>query len=189
MERIKLFDNFFCNEHQRKIKYIIRSELWKAEFMTNKNNIIINNYRMPNNTFKNFNPDWPFWRIELEENSFFNDILKIIIDEKLNKKFILKRVYAVSQNYEQNSNYHTDYDCDDNKTFTFCYYINENIDDNHDGYFYIKIPNEKMIMSIAPIDNRVVYFPSNYVHRGSGFNKNVLNLRICITWKFILENG
>lgn len=183
MENIKIIDDFFCREHNQKMKDIINSEAWKPIFMKTRNNVIINNFVSPDNNFKNYNNDWPFWRLELEENFFFKDILKTVIEERLKKKLIVDRIYAVSQSYEQNSNFHTDYDSNDR--FTFCYYINDNFNENFDGFFQIKIPNEPLIISILPINNRVVCFPSNYIHRGNGFNKNFLDLRICIAWKFI----
>lgn len=186
MERIQILDNFFCCEHNQKIKDIIRSELWKANLIHHRNNIIVNNFREPNNKYKKFNNDWPFWRLELEENTFFKNVLKSVIEEKMNKELIVDRIYAVAQTYEQNSNFHTDYDSDN--IFTLCYYINDNMTNDSGGYFHVKIPNEKMIVSVVPSDNRAVCFPSNYVHKGTGMNKMESSLRICIAWKLITIN-
>lgn len=182
MENIIIIDDFFCVEHKKIIKDTIKNELWQASFMENKNNFIINNFVKPNNTYNAHNGDFPFWRIELENNEFFSNVLKNVIEEKMKKTLSLDRLYAVSQNYEQVSNFHTD--CDKGDFLTFCYYINDIENEEYDGYFYVKLPNNNTIISITPKDNRAVCFPSTYLHRGSGFNKNCNKLRICVAWKF-----
>jgi hypothetical protein len=129
-----------------------------------------------------FNPnkpkkDSPYWRLELKKEELFTRYLFKIIEKKLNQTFEIERVYAVNQCYEQNSNFHIDNEHDNR--VTFCYYINVNITES--GYFYLKIPKQKYIMCIESIHNRGVVFPSNYLHKGSGFNDD--NSRICIAWK------
>jgi len=169
MENIVIIDNFFSQENYNKICSYFK--------ITNYD---CNSIHRPN---IDETSDKPFWRLELSNVAFFNDYLKKIIENKFKKNFIVKRVYAVGQNYEQNSNYHPDEREINNTCYTFCYYINENITENDDGYFYIKIPNKKYILGIEPLHNRGIYFNSNYIHKGTGYNRFSNELRICIAWK------
>ena len=65
---------------------------------------------------------------------------------------------------------------------TFCYYINT--ENAEFGHLYIKLPNEKKIISIEPVTNRGVFFPATYIHRGSSYETN--DVRTCVAWKLIL---
>ena len=90
-----------------------------------------------------------------------------------------------SQTIGQDGSYHID-DNGDNK-FTVCLYLS-NIDADHfqniSGDLFIKIPNEKVIVSIEPIDNRLIFFPSTYLHKGMAFNCLTSDIkRLCIAWK------
>jgi len=58
-----------------------------------------------------------------------------------------------------------------------------NIIENASGEFFIKIPNEKHIVSIEPKNNRGIFFPSHYLHKGMAFNNFFNSVRLCITWK------
>lgn len=120
--------------------------------------------------------DAPFWRHELIENDFFKDMLREKIDKYFGKKFKVVRIYSVGQTYEQNSNFHIDYP--DPNNYTLCLYINENVVEEDEGYFYIKLTN--YTLSVNPLFNRAVFFPSDYVHKGTGTKEC---FRICVAWK------
>jgi hypothetical protein len=165
-EEIKIIDNFFSNDILEQINNYFRNIEWKCQCKKDSNT--------------NLNNDSPYWRIELIEDAFFNCYLNNIILKYFNKKMILNRLYVVGQTYSQDSNFHID-DKESN-TYTFCFYINDILDDG--GNFYIKIPYECEIINIDPIMNRAVIFPSNYRHKGSGYNRFSNKLRICIAWKY-----
>lgn len=183
---IKIIDNFFSDKILKKIIDYFNTIPWNCQCDKDKN--------------VNLNSDRPYWRIELENEIFFNSELKNIIEQYFNLlskdslfmtslknvnrhvKLKLKRIYAVGQTYGQDSNFHID---DENtKTFTFCFYINSFEHINDDGLFYLRIPNEKYIITVEPIMNRAVIFPSNYRHKGCGLNRCSDHFRICIAWKF-----
>jgi hypothetical protein len=170
MEKIIVHDHFFLESDIDKID---KTFLY-INYNTNNKNKKLNKLEIT---------DIPFWRVELSENTLFNKYLKEIIEQKMNKNFNLKRVYAVAQTYEENSNYHPD-EIGTN-SYTFCFYLNKYINENDCGYFYIKIPNSKQILAIEPIRNRGVIFPASYIHRGTGCNRFSDQLRICIAWKFV----
>jgi hypothetical protein len=128
--------------------------------------------------------DNTYYKIPLTMNDYINDVIKSKIEKITKKKFSLDRAYAIAHAYCQMGTFHID-----NKSpnkYTFCLYLtccaSENINLNEDcGYLYIKMTNNK-IMCIEPKENRGVFFPSNYTHAGSSYNK-ADGLRICIAWK------
>lgn len=168
MDQIKIFDNFLSDKDLFYITEYLKTLKWKSGCIVN-NNLLQDR-------------DTPYWLNELTDIYFFNTYIKNIIENKMENNFKLYRVYLVGHTYTQNGNYHTD-----NKQknyYTACFYINDLFNEN-DGNLYIKIPNKKEILSIEPITNRLIFFPSNYFHKANGFIKNN-NLRICIAWKLYL---
>jgi hypothetical protein len=195
-EEIRIIEDFFTNEILEKILDYFKDFKWKCQCQKDGNT-------------SSYSGDRPYWRIELEEDIFFNSFLKNIIEKyftnsKLNIEFTtlknsnniaiesstnlpvnrykLKRVYVVGQTYGQDSVFHID--DDKPNTYTFCYYINEIVHIQDDGLFHLKIPNEKYIITIEPLMNRAIIFPSGYRHKGCGLNRFNENFRICIAWKF-----
>ena len=168
MDKIIIYDDFFTEIDLKKIKDFCDNN-WLCKCMCSPNT--------------DETKDTPFWRKEYMEEHLFNNYLKEIIQDKLQKKMFLKRIYSVGQTYGQNSNFHPDDQA--LNSYTFCFYINEFYDKTPDGYYYVKIPNEKHIIAIEPINNRGVLFPAHYIHKGTGFNRFSNDLRICIAWKFI----
>lgn len=170
-EEVKIIDNFFSNEILEKIIDYFNNNNWYCNCIKDIN---INLYSDP-----------PYWEINLTHETFFNSYLKKNIENYFNKQLKTKRIYSVGQTYGQNSSFHID---DKNKnTYTFCYYINKNISINNDyddGLFYLRVPDKKYIITIEPIMNRMVIFPSTYRHKGSGVSRFNNDLRVCITWKF-----
>ena len=166
---IRIINNFFSEEILKQILDFFKEPDWKCQCIRDRN-------------INNLNSDSPYWRIELKENELFNSYLSDRIINYLDKPLKLTRIYVVGQHYGQDSNFHID--CENPYTYTFVFYINENIND--EGFFHIKIPNEKHIITIEPIMNCAVLFPSNYRHKGCGLGHNNKGLRICIAWKYEL---
>lgn len=167
MNKIEILDNFFEKEDIKKIKDYFENINW-----------VCNCLHRPN---VNLNTDVPFWRHDLCRETFFSENLKNKIEKIINKKYDLIRVYAVGQHFGQDSNFHFDDERKD--TYTLCLYIDHNVVRDSNGYFFLKIPNEKYILYIEPISNRGVFFPSNYRHMGTGYNITNKSFRICIAWK------
>ena len=120
-----------------------------------------------------------------------DDFFKIHMLNKINevskRQFKIKRHYMHIQTFGEDGSFHIDDDVPN--TFTFCLYITNLQDEDvekYGGNFLIKIPNENKILSIDPINNRGVFFPSNYVHKGMAYNKLCETPRLCITWKLEL---
>jgi len=167
MEKIKIIDDFFTNDILIEIKNFITNAAWQNQ---NIERLVLDD------------GDKPFYRIDLNNNVFYTIFLFKIIEEKLNKKIGLDRVYIVGQNCYQYNVFHVDCNC--KNKITFCYYIN--IGKAEFGDLYIKLPNEQKIICIEPVTNRGVFFPATYIHSGSSYETN--DLRICVAWKLILLN-
>ena len=172
-QEVKIIENFFSEEILNKIIDYFKNIHWKCQ--CNKDPNVSNN-----------SGDSPYWRIELKDETFFNSYLKNIIESWYGKELELNRIYVVGQTFGQDSLFHID---DETKnTFTFCFYINKQDEVNEDGFFYLKLPNEKYIITIEPYMNSMIIFPSTFRHKGCGFGKDNNNLRICIAWKFKIKN-
>ena len=168
MENIIIEDDFLKEDDLEILKSIINSKQWTYGHTSSGRELV--------NT--------PFWFIDLKEELFFAEYIKDLIEEKFNKKFKLNRVYANGQTYGQNGSYHVD-DTDPN-SYTFCLYLHKlqkNEIETAGGQLNVKIPNEQYSISIEPILNRGVLFPSNYYHKGYAFSRYVTDMRICIAWK------
>lgn len=170
---ISIIDDFFSQSDILKIKHFFTQpqQLWICQCL-NKSNT-------------DLTTDTPFWRKDLNNEPLFFVELKNTIIHKLQHRFTILRVYASCLTYSYNGNYHTD-DSINPDAYTFLLYIDEQYDESSDGYFYIKTPQQS-ILAIEPIFNRGILFPSNYVHKGCGYNKFNTNLRICISWKLQLN--
>ena len=157
-------DNFFDDETIGKIKNYLKNADYKS-----------NCYTRPN---IDITTDIPFFRKDLTNDDFFSVYLRDIIYYNMKIKNKLNRVYIIVQSYAQYSNYHFD----SQRGITVCLYVNEYTTEESGGHIFFKIPDKTHILKIEPKYNRLVMFPANYIHRGSGFND--ATIRYCISWKF-----
>jgi Rps23 Pro-64 3,4-dihydroxylase Tpa1-like proline 4-hydroxylase len=118
----------------------------------------------------------------------FDDFFQIYIKQKLEtmygKTFVINRNYGHIQTFGQDGAYHTD--AEESNAYTFCLYLTELDDETIEssgGEFFIKIPNIEPILGIAVTNNRGVFFPSTYVHKGMAYLRPYDAKRVCITWK------
>jgi hypothetical protein len=168
MDKILIMDNFLNECDLKTLLEIINIKKYTADHNSGYRELIITSF------FSVFNTE-----------DFFVVHLKKIIEEKLNRKFILNRHYMHVQTFGLDGGYHTDDNGDDK--FTFCLYITQLNNDEIEeagGDFLIKIPNTDTILSIDTFSNRGLFFPSTYFHKGLAYSKNYSEMRLCITWKF-----
>ena len=171
MSNIIIIDNFLSNTDFDMATQIIKSKQW--------------NYGHTSGGREKVNT--PFWDIALNNEFFFTQHMVAIIEQKLNKKFKLHRVYANGQTYGQNGSYHQDESYETNPPFiTACLYAHQiNLDDIETvgGNLYIKVPNKQYITCIESAANRMVIFPSTYYHKGMAFSRYSTEMRICVAFK------
>jgi len=160
-------------------KIIIQDDFLNKEELDNCIQIVYDgkwNY-MSNNLCR----DTMFWKMDLINNDYFNNITKII-GKKISKKFKVNKLYAIAQSYGQNDDYHNDI----NNDYTFCLYINDiknELIESAGGQIFFKLSNLAYNICYEPLFNRGIFFPSNYIHKSVSFSKCIPNLRICIIWK------
>ena len=167
MENIQIYDQFLNENELEKLLEIINCKEWK--------------YGHSSGNSEKFNNKF-FAAYEL--GAFYTDYIKSKIESTVFKKFKIDRNYMHIQMYGQDGSYHTD--TNEPNTFTFCIYlscIDDDIMENSDGDFLLKIPNEKYIVCIHTLNNRGVFFPSIYFHKGMAYNHLFKEKRLCITWK------
>ena len=171
MDKVAIIDEFCDDVTYNEIKTYIFERDWTC-VRYNTNTVASDNHTDP-----------PYWKIKLNFSPLFSIKMVEVISRYFNKNFKLIRVYAVSQTYTETGSYHTDHL--DPYRYTFCLYISDNVPTNSGGSFFVRIPNRYEIMSIDHVNNRGVLFPSKYLHKGHGFDRNVNDLRMCIAWKLI----
>ena len=124
-----------------------------------------------------------FWSI-MDLTDYISLKITAILENTISSKFKINRNYMHIQTFGQDGCYHID-DYSEN-SFTICLYLtdipNTELDDAK-VEFLIKIPNTTHIVSINTHCNRCVMFPSNYQHKGMGYNPLYSSKRVCITWK------
>jgi len=172
-EKVKIIENFFTQDILDKIVKYFDCIGWNCQCEKDRN-------------VSTNSGDSPYWRIELENVDFFSIYLRDIIEKWFGEEMNLNRIYVVGQTFGQDSLFHEDDQTPD--TYTFCFYINKHEEIDDDGFFYLKLPNEKYMITVEPVMNRMVIFPSTYRHKGCGFSRGNDNLRICIAWKFKIKN-
>ncbi len=185
MNKLLWIENIFTKEEHEIIKKTVDNAHFDYGGFTHSNNIIINNYEITDNSYTTNNADHPFWRHDLSYDDFYSLKLKTKIENYVKMKLELQRVYIVCQNYQEVSNFHVDNNRE--YTYTFCYYIGnkETIDE---GYLYIKLPNDDYILCFPNKEKCGLFFPSNYIHKGSSYGIYNNEPRYCITWKFYDDN-
>lgn len=170
MDNIKIFDKFLTDIELNKLLELVDSYEWKfGHGSGNKESI--------NTIF--------FANYEMED--FYIKHIKEKIETIVNKPLKLNRFYKHIQTFGQDGGYHTD-DIGSDK-YTFCIYITDITDkkiENAGGDFLIKLPNKQEIISIDTINNRGIFFPSVYYHKGMAYNNLFSEKRLCITWKLEL---
>ena len=173
MDKIKVIENVLTNEEINKASSIINSKEW--------------NYGHSSKGYDNGFAVNTFWSMDLIEEAYFTDYIKKIIEKIFLKKFKINRCYANGQTYGQDGSYHKDIENnEENKNFTFCLYFSKIQDEFIEaagGHLFFKIPELKYKICYEPIYNRGIFFPSDYLHKAHSYNRYVMDLRICVSWK------
>lgn len=169
MDNIHILDNFLQKEELDTVAIKLSSKKWEYGHTSVKKTT-------------------PFWSMELIKDPYFTEYLKEIIEKTFSKKYVINRVYGNGQTSGQDGSFHID-DKNDNAV-TVCFYINNvSFEDNENagGNLVIKLPENKYDLSIEPRNNRLVLFPSKYLHRGLSFHHDIKEIRICIAWKLMIQ--
>jgi len=168
MEDITVIDNFLDDIELKQAVSIISSKSWVFGHKATHNEI----------------SETPYWSASLLDEKFFSEYIKEIIEKRFLQKFEVRRLYMGGHTFGQDGTYH--YDNLEEDAYTFCLYMTE-IDEKAielaGGHLYFKIPGKKYEICYEPRFNRGIMFPSRYLHKGMGFSRYIMSLRICVAWK------
>jgi len=158
---IKIFDNFLSQDDLTIIhNYVKCVNSWGIQTSTNKNS--------PNE----------FLYYDVSNEEYFNTYLCEKIKEKLKFSYELKRIYFNGQWFSRNGDFHTD-----GTIATVLIYISE-YQFGWGGFTeFILSDNENLIVS--PVQNRMICFPGNIIHKGYSFAYQDCPMRISLAYKFI----
>lgn len=175
---IQIFDNYLNAQEMDILSEILNKKMYNFNHNSGNREKIVTEF------FSFYNKD-----------DFFTNYLKHKIELSVKKKLNIVRHYMHIQTFGQDGGYHID-DTGSNK-YTFCLYINDvysslsddttiqyvNLDETS-GEFLIKIPMQNYILSIDTLNNRGIFFHSQFIHKGMAYNRFIDKPRLCITWKF-----
>jgi len=168
MKPIKIYENFLGDDELELAQKIIEDVNWKY---TNKTRV-----------------DTPrFWIADLHDEPLFKNTILEKIEDKIGKKFELKRVYANGQTFAQDGSYHTDHM--DEGVYTFILYLSAINRDNIDivnGFTQFKINNK--VINVEPYLNRGVFFRASIIHRGLAPSRHTDFLRVSVAFKLKEKN-
>jgi len=156
---VNVHDNFFSEN--------IRSEIY--DFLLNK----------PIWCFRGGIGENIIWHADdLEENTYFSDYIFNIICEKLNTKFLVKRIYANGQTANMCGTPHQD-----DGDLTFLYYPNPSWDIKDQGHLVFLNGNTEVDKMVTYKPNRAVIFPASVMHYGDAPHRKFNGLRISLAYK------
>lgn len=171
IEKIEVVDDFLEEKELQEVAKILNNIKWDYGHTSITSN--------DNRKFKS-----KFWASSLDSYPLFSKHILNIIEKHFFKKFELKRVYANCNAFGYDGEYHEDDTNDD--TYTFCLYINKQNKEEVEfagGNLYFKFPELKYQICFEPWNNRGIFFPSKYTHKGVSFKRHVEEVRISIAWK------
>jgi hypothetical protein len=161
----KIFNNFLTDKDLLEFEEIADRSHWKY-------------------TGFSINRDTIFWKMDINDGNFINNIMKKI-ETHMNKKFEVLRVYANGQTYGQDGDFHTD--SDEEGAYTLLIYISEITPTNVKrigGYTQFML--DGMIKGVEPYTKRAILFDSRIEHRGMApLIKNILRVSLAFKLKEI----
>lgn len=128
---------------------------------------------------KNNDFEYMFWMKSIHNKSYFSNYIFQRIQNLLQMKFRVLRIYVNGQNYGQDGQFHTDDDRE--KTYTAIMYLSD-CDSDFGGFTQFKISNN--ITCIEPLFGRLIVFRSDVVHRAlAPFRAGGHQLRLVLVYK------
>lgn len=122
-----------------------------------------------------------FWKLDLDKDLLFNDVILRQIIAVTGKNLKLKRVYANGQTTGLCGSFHVD--AFEDNCYTFLYYVNPIWDVVYGGetIFFNQMTKQTHIELFSP--NKGVFFKSNILHAGMEPTRHCNNLRVTLAYK------
>ncbi len=124
-----------------------------------------------------------FWHNQISDIKLFNTDVLEEIKKTLNLDFDLDRVYFNGMNFGQNAQFH--FDDTEEDMFTFLSYVLPVYDMEWGGQT-VFVDGYKRDLSILPVPNRAVIFPSRIVHKAQPFSDATAPMRVSLAYKLKL---
>jgi hypothetical protein len=167
MNNIRLFDNFLNTQELNELQKLVNAKTYHFGHTSGPMQIVDNKF------FSTKNIEY-----------FFLHYMKEKVENCVMKSLVIDRAYMHIQTFGQDGGFHVD--CEELNKFTFCYYFNDLSSDEIEssgGELIFKLPNKQPCISFDTRNNRGIFFPSNFVHKGIAYNRYIDKPRVCITWK------
>ena len=162
---IKIISDLFSEEQCHKIWELPKVEKW---YYGNLSNAEVNSI--------------PFWKIKLDDDSFYSEELFETIKDKVDKSNLeLKRVYANGHLFGTQGQVHQDHT--ENGHYTFLYYGNPEWYNEWGGSTIWILDNDGNHYNYYPKPNTGVFFPSKLYHYAEPTTRLFYGLRVTIAWK------
>lgn len=126
---------------------------------------------------------FPFWIINLKDNSFYSEYLLNIIQEKTQQEYELYDVYANGHTFGTMGDFHVDWH--DSRGRTFLYYANDNWKPEWCGKTIFNMNGDIQYEPFIP--HSAILFPGEIPHMAEGVSRAFSGLRVTIAWKLILK--
>ncbi len=157
---IEVFDNFFAEDIRKEIFNLLQRPQW---------------------SLTGGSPFQKFWHIDgLEKEEYFSEYLFNLIQDKIKRKCMFKRIYANGQTAGQCGTPHID-----DGEFTFLYYPNPEWRIDYQGHLMFLKYNE-IFKTVSYKPNRAVLFSAKIKHYADAPNTLFRDIRISLAYKLEL---
>lgn len=170
---------------------LILDNVFNDTFVSKILNESINNYSFLHLYHRSTNTVEDTGRIscDLTNNKFFYKHVSSLLQNKVQTDYSVQRVYLNVMSYGSEGGYH--FDSLEPNAYTLLYFLggpdNKLEADGYGGYFYYKENGE--IKCIEPINNRLIFFKSDIIHKANCYKRMITTPRLSITWKVYVKNS
>lgn len=159
MNDIKIINNFLPKEEICEVLLFLNNiKTWTIQTSSSKKN------------------QYQFLMHDVSKNEYFNKHIFNFIESILDRSYEIERIYFNGQWPGRDGDLHED-GCEK----TVLIYISEYYP-NWGGFTQFLLPNNEEFV-ISPVQNRLVYFPGNIMHKGYSFSHQSCPMRVSLAYK------
>ncbi len=159
MNDIKIFNNFLPKEEICEVlRYLNNIKTWTVQTSSLKKN------------------QYEFLMHDVSKNEYFNKHIFNFIESILDRSYEIERIYFNGQWPGRDGDLHED-GCEK----TVLIYISEYYS-NWGGFTQFLLPNNEEFI-VSPVQNRLIYFPGNILHKGYSFSHQSCPMRVSLAYK------
>lgn len=175
MNDITTYDDFFSRSDYAKILGIVSEPRWRWGHGSK-------NVRRSHPGYNS--RGFPFWRIDLDKESYFTNDLLNIIQERTQQEYNLFDVYANGHTFGTMGDFHRDWNDETGRTFLL--YVNNGWSIDWGGHTIFDLGDGKYHYHL-PRPNSATFFPGIIPHMAEATSRKFGGLRVTIAWKLLLK--